>query len=251
MSHSLPVQPELAASISEDPLGKALLDYLQQENDQYIIVHSDIAEGETMIVSHFFRTAEQLSELEHVALSYCRGRVLDIGAGAGTHALILQDKGLSVTAVDLSPGAVAVMKQRGVQDVHCLNFMDWKTAGYDTLLLMMNGIGLAGTLEGLEVFLQKAKTLLNPGGQILLDSVDILYMYEDEEGGYWLDLNGAYHGEITYQMEYNEVLGEEFPWLFVSFDILCDYAEAAGFQCDMLLMDAHEQYIARLILSEP
>ena len=229
-----------------DPLGAALLDYLAGTTDGHIVVHSDITDDEAMSVVHFFRTGDAFSGLEQTALAQCRGRVLDVGAGAGSHALALQARGLEVTALDVSAGAADVMRRRGVRNVCQSDIMHFKGGKFDTLLMLMNGIGLAGTLDGLAAFLEHAQTLLNPGGQILLDSADILYMYEDEEGGYWIDLNGPYHGEVTYQMCYLNQCGEPFPWLFVSYDLLAEYAAAAGYTCECLFTDENEQFLARL-----
>jgi len=237
-----------AASTIADPLGEALLDYLNGKTDNTITVHSDIADDELLAVSHFFRGENSISALEKTALAACYGRVVDVGAGAGSHALILQAQGLDVTAIDVSSGAVQVMKQRGIQDARCLNMFDFQGETYDTILMLMNGIGVVGTLDGLPVFLEKAKTWLRFGGQILLDSADILYMYEDEEGGYWIDLNGPYHGEVTYQMEYRNRPGEPFGWLFVGVDILTEYAESAGYQCEVLFTDENGQYLVRLFV---
>lgn len=241
--------PDLLSQATPDPLGDALMDYLNQPGEAVITVHSDIAEDEYLPVVHFFRNENNISELEKTALAACKGTVLDIGAGAGSLSLQLQTKGLAVTALDLSPGAVRVMKQRGVRSVQEGNILDFEGETYDTLLMLMNGIGVVGTLDGLADFLQEAKQWLKPGGQILLDSADILYLYEDEEeGGYWIDLNGAYYGEVTYQMEYKGKIGNPFGWLFVSFDVLSEYAEAAGFTCEQLYMDENDQYLARLVV---
>ncbi|MDJ1504735.1 class I SAM-dependent methyltransferase [Xanthocytophaga agilis] len=230
-----------------DPLGDALKEYLSNpSSSDTILVHIDIAEEEYLPVAHFFRNEQTISELEKQALTACRGHVLDIGAGAGSLSLILQSRGLTTTAIDVSEGAVWVMNQRGVQNAHCVNILDFGDEKYDTLLMMMNGLGVVGTLDGLANFLEQAKDMLKPDGQILLDSADILYMYEDEEGGYWIDLNGAYYGEVTYQMEYKQVKGEPFAWLFVSFDVLSEYAETAGFTCELLFTDENDQYLARL-----
>ncbi len=245
--HNLPSQDQsFQTQLVNDPLGEALTDYLNQPTDAVITVHSDIADDEYLAVSHFFRDENSISELEKTALATCQGRVLDIGAGAGSLALLLQVRGLAVTALDISPGAVHVMKQRGVQQVREGNVLDFEDNSYDTLLMLMNGIGIVGNLDGLTAFLEQAKTWLAPGGQLLLDSADILYMYEDEEGSCWIDLNGAYYGEVTYQMEYKNRAGHPFPWLFVSFDILSDYAKAVGFECELLYTDENDQYLARL-----
>lgn len=235
---------------SRDPLGLALAQYLARPSKARITVRSSIARNEQMSVAHFFRDENSISQIEQTALDLCQGHTLDIGAGAGSHALLLQTRGITVTALDISPGAVAVMRQRGVADARCADVFGFVPGAqtYDTLLLLMNGIGVAGTLNGLDRFLIHAKTLLRPGGQILLDSSDILYMFEDEEGGVWLDLNGPYHGEVTYQMAYGGREGEPFGWLFIGFDLLADHAQAAGFGCELMGMDEGGQYLARLVL---
>jgi SAM-dependent methyltransferase len=229
-----------------DPLGKALSDYWNGRTDARITVYSSITEEEFIPASYLFRDATTLPELEKIAIGQCFGRVLDTGAGAGSHALLLQQKGLGVTALDLSPLAVQIMRERGVQDVRQADFFSFREGSYDTILLLMNGIGIAGSLDGLDRLLTHARTLLRPGGQILCDSTDILYMFEDEDGSALIDLNAAYYGEVTYQMEYGETVGEEFGWLFVNFDILTDHAEANGYACELLATDENDQYLARL-----
>ncbi|MCU0353361.1 MAG: class I SAM-dependent methyltransferase, partial [Cytophagales bacterium] len=145
-----------------DPLGAALLDYLAGKTNGHIIVHSNISDDEVMSVAHFFRNTKGLPELEQTALRHCHGRVLDVGAGAGSHALALQSQGVDVTAVDASTGAAEVMRRRGVRSVCHSDIMRFTGASFDTLLMLMNGIGLVGTLDGLAAFLEYAKTLLNP-----------------------------------------------------------------------------------------
>ena len=248
----MPVQSEFQ-NPQADPLGLALAEYLAQPSEARITVRSSIAEDEKMPVAHFFRDGNSIPGIEQTALGLCHGRTLDIGAGAGSHALLLQDRNIPVTALDISPGAVAVMQRRGVADARCADvfgfMLDSQTETYDTLLLLMNGIGVAGTLDGLDRFLAQAKTLLRPGGQVLLDSSDILYMFEDEEGGVWLDMNGPYHGEVTYQMRYNGSEGKPFGWLFIGFELLADHAQTAGFGCELVRMDEGGQYLARLSLA--
>jgi SAM-dependent methyltransferase len=211
-------------------------------------VHSSITEGEFIEAAYLFRNVHELPELEQVALAACKGHVLDAGAGAGSHALVLQEKGHPVTAIDVSPLAVQLMQERGVKDARCINFFALPgDPTFDTILLLMNGIGIAGTLEGLDQFLAQAKTLLKPTGQILLDSTDILYIFEEEDGSIWIDLNAGYHGEVTYQMEYKEALGESFDWLFVGYEVLEDHAERAGYACERMFLDENDQYLARLV----
>ncbi|MBF9254983.1 class I SAM-dependent methyltransferase [Pontibacter sp. 172403-2] len=229
-----------------DPLGTAMLDYLQAPAPADIIVESNLAEDDTIPVAYLFRTVEEMPELEQFALEACRGHVLDVGAGAGCHALALQQQGLAVTALDTSAGAIEAMRQQGIKQVVHRDFFDLKNQRYDTLLLLMNGIGIAGTLAGLDRLLAHARTLLHPNGQILLESADILYMYEEEDGSVLLDLNAGYYGEVKYNMLYKDQESGWFDWLFVDAAILQDYAGKHGYAMELLYEGEFGNYLARL-----
>ncbi|OUJ72716.1 class I SAM-dependent methyltransferase [Hymenobacter crusticola] len=233
-----------------DPLGQALLAYQHGDKRATVTVHSSVTEDDNLPASYLFRTLWEMPELERTALEECRGRILDAGAGAGSHALELQGRGFEVKAIDVSPGAVAVMQARGVREVARHDIFDAPASAehFDTILMLMNGLGLVGTLEGLEKFLIHARGLLAPGGQILATSSDISYLYEDEEGALVLNLNGPYYGEVDYTMTYKDETGPSFPWLFADPTILQDYAEAAGYEVEFVDEDDQQQYLARLTL---
>ncbi|MCX2739120.1 class I SAM-dependent methyltransferase [Pontibacter anaerobius] len=235
--------------MKNDPIGTALLDYLAGATDEEITVESNLTEDDAIPVGYLFRTEEEMPEMEVLALNACRGKVLDVGAGSGCHALALQKRGLDVTAMDIAAGAVEAMQQQGVKQVLHKDIFDLQGANFDTLLMLMNGIGIAGTLEGLERFLKHAKTLLNPGGQILLESSDILYMYEDEDGSVLLDLNAGYYGEVKYNMKYKGQESGWFNWLFIDPSILEDYALQQGYTFELLLEGDAGNYLARLAIA--
>ncbi|MET4106341.1 class I SAM-dependent methyltransferase [Hymenobacter sp. UYP22] len=240
-----------SVSAAPDALGQALLAYQHGHLSATLAVHSSVVDEEVLPAAYFFRSLWEMPEMERTALEECRGRVLDLGAGAGCHALELQQRGFSVKAVDISPGSVEVMQERGVREVACHDIFDAAlTQGekFDTLLMLMNGIGLTGTLAGLERFLEHAKTLLAPGGQILATSSDISYLYEDEEGALVFDLNGPYYGEVEYTMHYANQTGAAFHWIFADPALLQDYAEAAGYAVEFLEEDDQQQYLVRLTL---
>jgi SAM-dependent methyltransferase len=243
--------PPVATPISADPLGHALLDYLHGRLDATLTVFSDVAEEEPLPASYFFRSLWEMPELERQALEQCQGRVLDLGAGAGCHALELQSRGFEVKAIDASAGAVQVMQARGVRQVahHDLRDAALTHEKYDTILMLMNGLGLVGTLDGLAAFLRHARQLLVPGGQILATSSDISYLYEDEDGALVFDLNGPYHGEVTYTMQYGAEHGAAFHWLFADASILQDYAQEAGYEVEFLGEDEQQQYLVRLTVA--
>ncbi len=227
-----------------DIFGLAMQDYLKGERGNVIIVDTNLTEEEELPVDYLFRTEAELPEWETLALSLCKGKVLDVGSGAGCHSLILQQKGFDVKAIDIAPVAVECMKQQGI-NAELQDFYEEK-GKYDTLLFLMNGIGLALTIDGLSNVFEHAKTLLNPGGQILLESSDIIYMFEEEDGSFEIDLNGAYYGEMEYTLSYKKYQGEPFPWLYVDFQLMSDKAEEAGFQVEFLYQGEDFNYLARI-----
>jgi SAM-dependent methyltransferase len=240
------------STTSPDLLGQALLDYQHGHHSATLTVQCSAADDEPLPAAYFFRTLLAMPELERQALDECRGRVLDLGAGAGCHALELQSRGFTdVKAIDQSAGAVQVMQARGVQQVALRDIMAPRPADElpcDTILMLMNGLGLAGTLEGLDKFLTHARTLLAPDGQILATSSDISYLYEDEEGALVLDLNGPYYGEVEYTFQYKKQTGKPFPWLFIDAALLEDAARQAGYEVDFIDTDENGQYLVRLTL---
>ena len=189
----------------------------------------------------YFRTEEQMPDLELIALNNCCGKVLDIGAGAGSHALILQELGLAVTALDISELAVTIMLQRGVKYAIAKDVFDYNTEKFDTLLLLMNGIGLCGTILQLRLFLRHAKTLLNNGGQLIFDSSDIAYLYEGD-----LPDSDNYYGELSYQYVYKGQKTDWFRWLYIDQEKLKAVATEEGWAMEVLYQDDMDQYLARL-----
>ncbi len=231
-----------------DPFGNALKDYLKDQKDRNIIIHSDIAEDDVMPVPYLFRAYAEMPKLEQTALDMCKGKVLDIGGGSGSHALYLQEKGIDVSVIDISEGAAEVMKARGVQNVILGDINAYDTEKYDTLLLLMNGIGLTGTLDGFKQFLMHCKNLLKPNGQIVFDSSDVMYMYEEEDGSVWINMMNEYHGEVEFSMEYNELKGEPFKWLYLDYEMMTQLAEQCGYKAELIAEGEHHDYLAKLTL---
>lgn len=236
--------------MTNDPVGAAIQDFRSGNQAASIVVESNLTDDDEIPVAYLFRTEEEMPELEQLALEQCRGSVLDVGAGAGCHSLVLQERGVEVTALDLSAGAVQAMQEQGIRQVLQQDIFKLSGVRYDTLLLLMNGIGIAGDLEGLERFLEHTKTLLEPGGQILLESSDILYMFEEEDGSVLLDLNAGYYGEVVYNMRYKQHQTGAFKWLFIDPAILQDYATAHGYTFEQLYEGEYGNYLARLALHQ-
>ena len=231
-----------------DIFGKALLDEFRnsaaeqpEETRPVLWLNNSYAEPEEMPTDIFFRTEAEMPELELIALAQCKGKTLDIGAGAGSHALLLQERNIPVVALDISPYAIQIMKERGVTQTLQADLFTLQTDRFDTLLLLMNGIGITGTIDGFKTFLGQAKTLLNPGGQLIFDSSDITYLYEEAEKP-----ADRYFGQVAYQYEYQGMTGDWFNWLYLDQETLITLTEACGWKAELLFDDGEDQYLARL-----
>jgi SAM-dependent methyltransferase len=225
-----------------DVYGNALLDFYKNGKADSLWLHNSYGDPEEMPIDIFFRNEDEMPSLEHKALTLCYGKVLDVGAGVGSHSLLLQAMNAYVTAIDISGIAVKIMQERGVLKAAVQNIFSTKEK-YDTLLFLMNGIGLTGTLPGFVAFLEKAKSLINPTGQLVFDSSDISYLYE----GIAKPENN-YFGEVSYQYEYQKQKGEWFNWLYLDQETLLNIAEQSGWQCEIIFNDGADQYLARLTL---
>ena len=189
-----------------------------------------------------------MPKLEKKGLQLCKGKVLDVGCGAGSHALYLQEKGFDVTAIDISENAIKACQLRGIQNARVQNLLEVKDEKFDTILLLMNGTGIFGTLADTSNYLRKLKSLLNPNGQILIDSSDIIYMFHaDDDGSYLVPADG-YYGELTFTISYKGATEEPFPWLYLDYNTLQNAAHANGLHCELLLEGKHFDYLAKLTL---
>lgn len=230
----------------KDPLGQAALDFQRTGKDREIIVESDLCEDDVLSSAYLFRNYDEMPKFEQIALDRSVGRILDVGAGAGAHSRELKRRGMDVKAIDTSPGGVQCMCADKI-DARLIDFFELKNETYDTLLFLMNGIGIGGHLETLKRTLLHAKSLLAPRGKILCDSTDLKYLYEDEDGTYWMDLNANYYGEISFNMRYDDHVSGWFSWIYVDFESLRNAAEECGFTIS-LLHEEENQYLAELCL---
>lgn len=235
--------------MKNDPFGVAIADYYNGNKKATILVNSSITQNEKIKVSALYRTYRGMPEIERAALDICKGKILDIGAGSGAHSIILQKKKFDVTAIDLSPKACEIMSKRGILKVIHNNIFEFHETGFDTMLLLMNGIGIAGTLEGLDKMLNHLKKLLNPGGKIFLESTDIIYMFEQKDGSVLIDLNAAYYGELQYEISYEDHQSS-FPWLYLDYATLETHATDLGYKCSQVINDEDSSYLACLELIE-
>jgi len=230
---------------SKDLFGKALLDYQNGNYSEDLITSTNISGEDDLPLAYLFRDYKDMPKLEQKALEMARGKVLDVGCGAGSHSLYLQKKGYNIKAIDISKGAVEVAKERGVINVELKELLEEKLK-FDTILILMNGTGIFQEMTKVVHYLKHLKSLLHTDGHILLDSSDIKYMYEDGDGGYWQDMNANYYGELDYFLSYKGE--EEIPmkWLYIDFETLRTACDSVGLTCKLVMEGEHFDYLARL-----
>lgn len=241
--------PAVGPTAAWRPLGAALLDFHRGDTEAEIVVTSDLWEPEPTPVAAFYRPDDQpLPAIERDAVGLCRGRVLDLGAGAGRHSLAVQQRGHQVVAVDPLPEAVSIMRDRGVEDPR-LGVLD-SVAGerFDTVVMLMHGVGIVGDIHGLGVLLETAYQLLEPGGRLVCDSADLSAVLKDEAPELLDATNrtGRYLGEVEFQLGYRGMIGPPYPWLFVDPTTLACLGSAAGFQVQIVRRGDRGSYLALL-----
>ncbi|WP_338731160.1 class I SAM-dependent methyltransferase [Mangrovimonas cancribranchiae] len=232
----------------KDIFGKALLDYHKGNYSDDIITSTNISDEDELPLPYLFRNYSNMPKLEQKALQLVKGTVLDVGCGSGSHSLYLQEKELQVKAIDISKGAVTVAKERGVKNVALASVLD-ESETFDTILLLMNGTGIFQEIAQVSKYLTHLKNLLNANGQILIDSSDIAYMYEDDDGGLWIDTNANYYGELDYFLSYKGEQELPMKWLYLDFNTLYTACKAVGLECDLIMEGDHFDYLAKLSLA--
>lgn len=229
-----------------DPMGRAIAEYHKTGKADRLRVFSPMFEEDEIPLTTLFRNYEDMPRIEQKALDTATGKMLDVGAGSGCHSLVLQERGVDVTAIDISPLSVEAMKERGVKKVFEQDFFTLAGQQYDTILMLMNGIGIVGTLERLPEFFRQLDKILAPGGQVLCDSSDISYVFETEDGIIELPDDMVYYGEHSFQMQYKDTIGEPFNWLYIDADTLREKAGRCEYTVEVVAEGEHYDYLARI-----
>ena len=237
-------------------MGRAIAEYWKAKTADRLRVFSPMFEEDEIPLTTLFRSYEDMPEIERKALDMAKGRILDVGAASGCHSLVIQERGLDVTAIDISPLSVETMKERGVKKVIEQDFFTLE-GQFDSILMLMNGIGIVGTLERMPEFFKQLDKILAPGGQVLCDSSDISYVFEDERLRVGDDTSGMegmidipnemdYYGEHSFRMQYKNTIGEPFDWLYIDADTLKEKAVRNGYAVEVVAEGEHYDYLARI-----
>ena len=231
-------------SSAYNPHGAAMLDYFNGNLSATVICVQD-GERDDVPVAVWFR--ETPFPAEQLALDLCRGRVLDLGAGAGIHTLELQRRGLDVAAIDIAPECVQIMKRRGVKNAQAADLYAFEGGPFDTIICLCNGLDKVGRLSDLPRFLARMRGLLASGGQLLADSADLRAFATPEREAEFArkQAAGRYYGELDMVFEYTGVRGEPFTVLQVDSATLTEHARANAWECEVL-SEENGHYLARL-----
>lgn len=229
----------------DDVYGKAILDYYHGKKVK-LLTFSSIAGKDELPLAHLFRSYKEMPVLEQLALKRSKGKVLDLGCGAGSHSIYLEQKKFDVKSIDISPGAIEVCKLRGLENIFHQDLWEIKNEKFDTIIALMNGIGICETLAKLPAFLAHLKSLLTDDGQIFIDSSDLVYMFEDEEGEIDIPISENYYGEVQFHMEYEDQRSPKFDWLYIDYNKLETYAAEAGLNCELIYEGEHYDFLVRL-----
>ncbi len=242
--------PSKTQFMNNDIFGTAISDYFDNNYTEDITVTSPDFDDDTIPVPYLFRKYPEMPHLEQKALQLSYGKVLDVGCGAGSHALYLKGQNLDITAIDISKGAIKVCQKRGIKKAIVKDILQLENNSFDTILLLMNGSGIIGKLDKISTFLDHLKTLITPNGQVLLDSSNISYLFEDEDGGFWVDTTKTYFGEMRYQLKYKNQSSDWFDWLYLDFDTLAKACVSSGWTCELVTEGQHYDYLAKLCLAK-
>jgi len=231
----------------KDLLGKAILDFQTNNNPENVITETTISEADEMNIAYMFRNFTEMPELEKEALKLSKGKVLDVGCGAGSHALYLIEKGFDVLPIDISENAITACHLRGLKNAQIMDILELKNIKFDTILLLMNGTGIFEKLNKVAMYLNHLKELLHTDGQILIDSSDLIYMFdEDADGGKWIPMHNDYYGELTFNLSYKDEKEEPFDWLYLDYNTLQNACIANDLKCELIKEGENFDYLARI-----
>ena len=229
--------------MTNDILGRAIFAYKNDPRCPPIAVFVDGRRDADLLPESFFRSFRQMPLIERRALKLCHGKILDIGSGAGAHALYLQNKNLDVTAVEISRLACKVLKKRGVLKVLCRDIFKIKKLRFDSIILLMNGLGIQGNVQGTLQLLRHLRNLLAPDGQILADSADIDHLFYPRGRR---SPRSADFREVVFKLKFRSQASSPFQWIYFRYSFFKKLSKRAGLQCELVQSTKRSGYLVRL-----
>lgn len=226
---------------NKDIFGEAAKAFYYDGDKTDIIVQSPDFDDDSISVEYLFRNYEEMPLVEQAALQNCSGKVLDVGCSVGSHSLWLQEKNFEVLGIDLSEGSVEIARKRGLEQFQVQDFYQLRKQKFDTLLFLMNGSGIIGRLKSIPEFFEQCRNLLNENGKILLDSSDLIFLFDEKP-----DPSEGYYGELEFQITYKNLKSESFPWLYIDPELLYEKAQKHRFTCKIIEKGPHFDYLAEL-----
>jgi SAM-dependent methyltransferase len=236
--------------ITEDAYGQQLLaQYKSRTATTEIIERDDNYIDTGSEAGLYFLEYEQWSPLEHQAIALVKGRVLDIGCGAGRHSIYLQQKGFDVTGIDNSPGAIEVCKLRGLKNAlvrPIANVNEFGPNSFDTILMLGNNFGLFGDAKSAKLILEKLSRITSSDAQLIAGTRNP-YKTDSLEHLEYHELNrqrGRMPGQIRMRVRYGKAVGEWFDYLFVSPEEMQEIVTDTAWQIKEFIGAGEPNYIA-------
>jgi SAM-dependent methyltransferase len=231
-----------------DPYGAMLLDTVEgRAFGEQEIIERDDGFFDTSTIDYYLAPFRRWDAVERRALRYVRGRVLDVGCGAGRVALELQGRGREVVAIDSSPGAVEVTRRRGVRDVRLMRLedVDASLGGFGTMLMYGNNFGLFGTPSKARRLLRRLRPLAD---RIVAGSTDVSRTEDPLHLAYERRnrRRGGMPGQRRLRVRYRNLVSPWFDFLQVSPDVLSDLIDGTGWSVKRFVRDDGLYYVAVL-----
>lgn len=201
---------------------------------------------------YYFWNYSKWSPTEKRAIAFVKGRVLDVGCGAGRHSLYLQKLGFDVTGIDNSPGAIKVCKLRGLKKARILpieRIGEFSQSFFETIIMFGNNFGLFGNPQQAKILLKKMHKITSPEAKIIVENRNP-YKTKDPDHLQYHKLNkrrGRMPGQIHMRVRFGKLIGKWFDYLFVSPQEMRQILRGSGWRVKQLIVSSSSEYFAVIV----
>ncbi|MFH1368632.1 MAG: methyltransferase domain-containing protein [Elusimicrobiota bacterium] len=234
---------------TKDAYGKEIWARYKKKSDIETIERDDgYSESSPGFASIYFSPHKEWSEHDNKAIKLVKGRVLDVGCGAGRHSLYLQGLGFDVTAIDNSPLAVKVCRLRGIKKAKVISVTQtgkFKAGSFDTIIMMGNNFGLMGGFRQARRILKAFYRITSPGGRIIAETTDPYKTDFPPHLKYqaWNRRRGRMSGQLRIRAKFGKCRGPWFDYLFVSREELKDILSGTRWKIEKLINTKTSKYM--------